>query len=321
MCIKRKILFLLVVSISILVGVNSAVAKDVNSKAGTSAFPFLKINIGARAVAMGGAFTGLADDESSLFYNPSGIASLEGDRFIAGYHNYFVDLQSGFFGYIKQLDDRKYLAGYINYLNYGDFIRTDEDGNITGDGKFSGGDFLIATTFAMKYNDSYMLGITGKFIYEKLDEYSATGAALDIGGKYNSNRGRYRAGIAVQNLGLQLSSLGDSDEKYDLPITVRGGLSVKPREVALILSGDLIIPIDNDPIYAIGGEYTDFKPFYIRMGWNSFGSNYRTADSDDSWAGFSFGVGFDHKQYHISYAYSPGAELGESHRVTLTGGF
>ncbi|MFZ5979334.1 MAG: PorV/PorQ family protein, partial [Candidatus Zixiibacteriota bacterium] len=314
MFIKRKVSFGLIISMVVLFGVISAVAKDINSKAGTSAFPFLKINVGARAVAMGGAFTGLADDESALYYNPAGIASLEGNRFIADYHNYFMDLQSGFLGFIKQLDEKKFLAGYINYLNYGDFIRTDELGNITGDGQFSGGDFLIASSFAVKYNESYMFGVTGKFIYEKLDEFSATGIALDLGGKYTSNRGRYRAGIAVQNLGIQLSALGDTDEKYDLPITVRGGLAVKPREVKLVLSGDLIIPIDNDPVYSLGAEYTEFEPFYVRMGWTSFGSNYRAADSEDSWAGFSFGVGFDYKRLHIAYAYSPAAELGESHR-------
>ncbi|MBN1211436.1 MAG: PorV/PorQ family protein [candidate division Zixibacteria bacterium] len=299
--------------------VTSAAAKDINTRVGTSSFSFLKINVGARAVGMGGAFTGLADDESALYYNPSGIASLEGRRFIAGYHNYFVDLQSGFVGYIQQLSERQFIAGYINYLNYGDFIKTDELGNVDPNGTFGGGDLLMAATFAVKYNDQFMFGVSGKFIYEKLESYSATGAALDLGGKYTSDRGRYQAGVAIQNLGFQFSALGE--EKNDLPLTVRGGLAVKPKEIPVMFTGDLIIPIDNNPIYAIGGEYLDFKPFYIRMGWNSFGSNYRTADSDDKWAGMSFGVGFDHKELHLSYAFSPGAELGESHRITLTGGF
>jgi hypothetical protein len=58
--IRPNILSLLVVLLSITV-VAPAFAGDVNSKAGTSAFPFLKIPVGARAVAMGGAFTGLAN--------------------------------------------------------------------------------------------------------------------------------------------------------------------------------------------------------------------------------------------------------------------
>ena len=76
--------------------------KDINSGAGTSAFAFLKINSGARPVAMGGAFTGVADDENSLYYNPAGIASMNRNGVILGYHNYFVDLQSGTVGYVYQ---------------------------------------------------------------------------------------------------------------------------------------------------------------------------------------------------------------------------
>ena len=68
----------------------AAPAGAVNSNAGTSAFSFLKINAGARAVWMGGAFTGLADDENSLYYNPPCIATMEHRSFILGSHNYFV---------------------------------------------------------------------------------------------------------------------------------------------------------------------------------------------------------------------------------------
>ena len=40
---------------------------------GTTSANFLKIDVGARAAAMGGAFTALADDGSSLYWNPAGI--------------------------------------------------------------------------------------------------------------------------------------------------------------------------------------------------------------------------------------------------------
>ena len=46
-------------------------AGETNNNAGTSAFPFLKVNVGARAVAMGGAFTGLADDDRCSNYATS----------------------------------------------------------------------------------------------------------------------------------------------------------------------------------------------------------------------------------------------------------
>ena len=121
--LKNAVALLAILVISI--GPVGVWAADINTNAGTSAFSFLKINISARAVAMGGAFTGLSDDESSLYYNPAGITSFEENRFILGYHNYFVDMQSGFAGYIQGLDKTKFFGIYASYLNYGDFIETD----------------------------------------------------------------------------------------------------------------------------------------------------------------------------------------------------
>ena len=37
--------------------------------------------IGARAIAMGGAFVGLADDFSAVFWNPAGLGQLKGTNF------------------------------------------------------------------------------------------------------------------------------------------------------------------------------------------------------------------------------------------------
>ena len=295
----------------------SLAAKDINTNAGTSAFPFLKINISARAVGMGGAFTGLADDESSLYYNPAGIAQYEETpRYILGYHNMYADLQTGFIGYIKPLDQTKTIGAYVSYLNYGNFTETDAIGNVTGE--FSGGDLVFATTLAYRKSYQWKFGGTIKIIYEKVQEFSAFGMAADLGVKYTSDRERYGLGAAILNLGTQFSSLGE--EKDKLPTQFRGGGFFKPKGLHLTLTGDLILPIDNDPLIAFGGEYTNLKPIYLRMGWNSFGSNFRSSDSDDKLAGLSFGLGFDIKQMQISYAFTPAAELGDSHRITLTGG-
>ena len=294
-----------------------AEAKDVNSDAGTSGFSFLKINVGGRPVAMGGAFTGLSDDESSLYYNPAGIARFEDQRFIVGYHNYFEDLQSGFIGLIRPVGLDKVWAVHISYLNYGSFTETDRQGNVLGE--FGGGDVVLAGTFAMRRDYQLYLGATAKLIYEKIQDYSATGVAFDLGARYMSNRERYSFGLMVQNLGAQLSSLGEG-EKDGLPTTLRGGGALKPRGLSVRLAGDVIFPFDNDLDFAVGAEYYKLKPLYLRLGWNTFGSNYRTEDSDDNLAGLSFGIGVDYRALQFSYAFTPGADLGESHRVTVTGG-
>ncbi len=289
---------------------------DIHEKAGTSAFPFLKINISARAVAMGGAFTGLADDEASLYYNPAGIVTFEQEsRYIIGYHNYFTDIQSGFAGYIRTINEKMTFGGYLSYLNYGKFTEANRFGEVTGD--FSGGDLMGAATLAYRFNYNYAGGITIKAIYEKIQKYSAAGFAIDLGAKYIGDREKFTAGIMIQNLGKQLSGFGD--EKYRMPLTVRTGIAIKPRGLPVQLSSDLIIPVDNDIVFAIGAEYYELEPIYFRLGWNSFGSNYVAEGSEDNLAGLSLGFGFDVRNMQVSYSFSPGADLGDSHRITLTG--
>src|SRR6185436_19877230 len=55
-------------------------ADNIFEKVGTFDGQFLKIGVGARAAAMGGAFVGVADDASSLFWNCAGIARIEADK-------------------------------------------------------------------------------------------------------------------------------------------------------------------------------------------------------------------------------------------------
>lgn len=291
-----------------------ASARSVNKNAGTSSFSFLKINLGARPVSMGGAFTGLADDASALYYNPAGIAGLESNAFLGDYHNYFTDIQSGMVSYVRKVGYDKSIAGFITYLDYGDFIQTDDQGNITGD--FGGFDMVVGATYAMKYQYNFMFGATGKLIYEDIDIYSASALAVDLGVKYVTDREHYSAGIMLQNLGTQLSALGK--EKNGLPTLVRLGGAGRFRGLPFQFAGDIIVPFDNDIELAGGIEYNELDYLRVRAGYNSFGTNYRTADSEDSWAGLAAGVGFLVKDWEFSYSFSPAAELGESHRVTVT---
>lgn len=294
-----------------------AKAGDINDNAGTSAFSFLKINIGARAVAMGGAFTGLADDESALYYNPAGIARLEDNRFIAGYNNLYFDMQSGFLGIIRKRGFDRSIALYVSYLNLGNLVQTDQMGNITGD--FGASDIVIGATYALVHKETIAFGVSGKIIYESVQNFSSTGLALDLGAHYHKFRSRFQAGFMVQNLGLQLSSLGD--DKSSLPVTFRLGSAYQLKRIPIQFTADIILPTDNDLDFAFGAEYFESKPVYLRLGWNTFGSNFQTAGSSRAAGGLSAGFGIDVKE-HLNFAYSitAGSDLGDSHRITLTGG-
>ena len=309
--------FMILVSAMTLMA-NTSFAGAGNSNVGTRAFNFLKIETSARPTAMGGAFTGVASDASALYYNPAGVANLEGLNFIAGYHNNIFDMQSGFLGYIFPMEEGKKISAYINYLNYGDFIRTDNNGRELG--TFSGSDMLFAAGYSMTLEDNIQIGGVAKFIYEKVESYSSTGAAIDLSAKWGLKNRMTNFGLMIQNLGTQLSGFTDNCKKNSIPTIVRGGISTRLRGLPLLIAGDIVAPLDNDLYFCLGGEYLNLKPLFLRLGYTSFGQNYKTQSNKDGLAGFSAGFGIEYHRLQISYAISPQAELGTSHRVTFTGG-
>jgi hypothetical protein len=317
MYLKKTLQLAAIIMIMIILAA-SAIAGTGTSKTGTRVFNFLKIEVAARPTAMGGAFTGVADDESSLFYNPSSITGLSGKHFIAGYHNTIFDMQSGFLGFITPVGAKGKISGYINYLNYGDFIRTNDVGKELG--TFGGSDMLFAVSYATLLKENMSVGGTIKFIYEKIENYSSTGVAFDLAAKYAFSDKRNSVGVAVQNVGAQLSKFTENSKSDPLPIIFRGGFASFLQGMPVLFAADLIYPTDNKLYFALGAEYLNLKPLFLRAGWTSFGSNYKTDSNKDNLAGFSAGFGLNYKQMQISYAISPQSELGTSHRITLSGG-
>ena len=320
-------LLMLVLSSTLLAG---------KSKVGTTAYPFLKIGVGAKALSMGGAFVGLANDESAIYYNPAGLVGMQTKALSASYMNYIADIQSGSVMFVMPkgtteteegqysydeedeptiYDSKSALAFAITYLSYGTIDETNSSGQVIGD--FSGSDMAFTLGYANKIAKQLSVGANVKFIYQKIDEFSSQGIAADLGLLYRLKDGRTNLGLSASNLGVQLSGLSE-EHKDPLPILVRAGLSHRLREIPITVSGEGVMPTDNDLYGAIGLEFQpDRIPLAVRAGYSSFGSNYKTDGDKDNTAGFSFGAGFAFPKISIDYAFLPYADLGSLHRVNL----
>ena len=66
------------------------------SKVGTSAAPFLGINVGASSVGLSGAITSHAFDASVLYINPGAIAQLDNSQILLSKTNWIVDTHINF---------------------------------------------------------------------------------------------------------------------------------------------------------------------------------------------------------------------------------
>ena len=58
---------------------------------GKSGFSFLKISPSARAAGMGDAFTAVANDVSTIFFNPAGLTNIKSVDFSFNHTNWIVN--------------------------------------------------------------------------------------------------------------------------------------------------------------------------------------------------------------------------------------
>ncbi|MGB8656946.1 MAG: PorV/PorQ family protein [Candidatus Zixiibacteriota bacterium] len=312
----KKSVSLAVLLAGLILSINS-VCWGVNSKVGTTAYSFLKIDPSARSSGMGGAFVGLSDDEAALYFNPAGLTQTQSKRFFTTYNNYITDIQSGFLGYVHPYSENTRLGVSLCYFNYGSLTKTDDKG--TNLGTFGASDLALAVSVAEEINAQLSIGGTGKLIYEKIDKYSSDALALDLGILYKASDGRTRLGAVGQNLGVQLKGATQS-HKDALPAYLKAGMSHQLRELPLIFTLDATKPFDNDVFFCLGGEFTALKPLYLRIGWSSFGKNFKTNSDKDNLAGFAAGFGVTWKVYRFDYAYSSYADLGGVHKISISGG-
>ncbi len=99
---------------------------------GTTTASFLKIGIGARAAAMGEAFTAVASDGTSLYWNPAGLTQLKTKQVSAAYNSWFEEIKQGCLSLTFPIS-RGTMGFGANYVDMGKLEGRDVEGNPTGD--------------------------------------------------------------------------------------------------------------------------------------------------------------------------------------------
>lgn len=304
--------------LSVILSLSSVIsATTPNKNAGTTSFPFLRQEVGARASALAGASSAVIVDPSSIWSNPGALVRLERREYLASYQNQFSEFSAGYIAAAFPSGNQAF-AFALQYYSYGTFVETNLQGEVTGE--FSGGDLVAIGSYSRAFGPRFSAGGSVKFVKESIQDFSASGLALDLGLRYQTDRGREAVALVVQNLGTQLDALGE--EKGDLPMQLRLGGMIYPRKIDVRISADLVLPSDNNLWGAIGLEYIALKPLSLRLGWSSFGSNAKVEGASADLAGLAFGIGVDvNKQLNFGYSLGTHGDLGENHRITISGGF
>jgi hypothetical protein len=291
-----------------------------NENTGTTGFAFLKVSYSARASAMGGAFSGLADDASAVFFNPAGLNQLKGKKAEVTYMNYLEGVNCGSAVYAYPYNEETSLAVFVQGLSASeDKTLVDAYGQYAGkEGTFGVSDFLIGISFARKLHSILDAGINIKYLLESLDGRNASVAAFDIGLMHQTTNENLKVGIVLRNIGKQLSYYTETEWEEELPMTATLGFNLNPIE-QLHANLDIYKPLNSDFSGKLGLEYTYQQIIAFRCGYKSNASDWKAGGDNELFAGLSLGFGLKLYQYNLKmdYALVSYGDLGYVNQITI----
>lgn len=279
-----------------------------HTNSGTSSLAFLKFGVGARPVAMGEAFVGLSDDVSTLYWNPAGLRKLEGMEVSFTHNRWFQDVSYQFLGVGRSFASHS-LGVSLALNTVGDILYYEDRPTAKPLGTFSSHGFFLGLTYARTAREGLDLGITLRWVYEKIYSHTANGWAIDLGGRYRFTDWM-SLGATFQNFGPKLKFISQT---FPLPTTLRAGISLSlPQIPTSLFTLDLVKPRDSGLALHLGAEHTLLGTLSLRGG-------YQTGYDEKS---FSTGFGIKYRNYGIDYAWVPyGSDLGNTHRFSFNLGF
>lgn len=299
---------------------------------GKYVYQFLNLAQSPRQAALGGKTVTVVDyDVNQAFYNPATINGKMSNRLSANYGNYFGEVTYGTAAYAYTYDQhvQTFHAG-ISYINYGTFEGRDELGNLTND--FTGSEAALSMGYAynIPWTEVYV-GANAKLISSTLESYNSWGAAVDLGLLYVDTKNDINYGLAIRNIGAQITPYAETRER--LPLSIDAGISQllenvpirwhmtfenlqqwniafsNPNRAETSLDGSTQeekVSFFNNALrhVILGAELFPEKGFNIRIGYNFRRSEELRIIEQRHFSGISVGFGIRFGKVKLDYSYS-----------------
>jgi len=288
---SKPVLFAVVFSV---IALPLCAQESIHEDAGSSGMIFLKIGVGARSSGLAGAYSAVADNSMAVFWNPAGLANIEGTDISFAHSEYVEDIRYEVVSLAMRTDIGSFGLG-AGALYADDLELREKPGEPEGYFRFD--DYLLSLSYSRRMSSESDVGVTLKFLQERIYKYTTTGYALDFGAVFRPEavRNAVLTG-AVQNLGPKLSY---RDAAFRLPLTMRVGASYRlPMQLLdgkWLVSAEGAKPSDGDYNYSGGMEYSHGSGLSLRGG-------YRFGHDTES---FSAGAGFAMGHLRLDYSYTP----------------
>ncbi|HAT72242.1 MAG TPA: hypothetical protein DCS63_05450 [Elusimicrobia bacterium] len=283
--------------------------------AGTTAADFLNLPVGARAAAMGGAYSAVSDEASAVYWNPAGLVQIPKLSAVFMRAQYLEEINYQYAAYAQRLSYDSVLAGSVLLTDIGSIRQTDISGNTLG--SFAPRDQVFTLSYSkaiLEFSDKDMdvsIGVNAKYIKSRISG-SARSYAGDIGiMTYNFSDIPYRLAVTASNIG---GGLKYDTESNPLPLTFKLGAAVSPLR-NMLFSTDVVFPKQNKPNVLLGAELVTTPGEQTRL---CVRGGLNVQQLRDGINGMSMGVGATLRFFSLDYAFVPMGELGSTHRISLT---
>ncbi len=284
------------------------------TKRGTTAAEFLSIPVGARATAMGSAFSASVNDATSIYWNPSGLAAVGRRAFSAEYATWLAEVDFNYAAVIIPTSAGTFGLGVTSMRSPEMDVTTEEQQNGTGE-RFTASSYAFALAYGRNLTDRFAIGATVKAVTERIWNSSAAGVALDIGTMFETPFRGIRLGASISNFGTKMRMNGDdllvlvdidpnnrgnnesnrasmNTDRFDMPLTMRIGLAgevLQSERSRLTLAVDALSPNNSEQYLNIGAEIGLLGDLVMLR------AGYAELLLDDSIRSLTFGGGLNYR--------------------------
>ncbi len=302
---------------------------------------FQDLGAGARAPGMGNAFTGLADDVYAIYYNPAGLAQLEGPEASVAYSALYVGLTDGSNLGVQQAayaqplgKGGRYGSGGFMYQRFGLDSLYDEQEIFFSYGK---------SVFKSETKGQLYLGLNAKYLDRSFsqDAQSATGCSgfqcgegantvlsgksnatapsADLSALYRFPDKKIQTGLDLQNVNSPNVAFSGTDK-----VSPSAHWGTTYKTTWMNIDGE----IDEDPDPA-GGYDTDAiaaaERYFPTLEFGTFGFRGSLGYGSRQWEQITLGLSYRLDKFQVDYGFMmpvsgiPGTS--GTHRVDLTFNF
>ncbi len=314
---------------------------------GSAAYSVLSLHSSAKTAALGMDFLPcFTDDISAIINNPATLTSNNHNDVGITYTSLFNGINQASLAYSYNLNKVGSLALGVQYLNYGSFDMTEENGDIVG--KFNAADYVFTLSWGKMLDSNVYIGANLKPVFSQYESYSGFALAIDLAASYQSTDRTWAVSLMARNMGRQIKKFANEDFSlpFDLQLSASKKLAHAPMTIYAAITNlqqwnlredDPLNPRDEIDLNGeitkenkfvgildnafrhlqVGVEFTPSKYFYIAAGYSWKQNREMQINNAFSVAGLSYGIGINYSRFRLSYSRNEYHRYGAPNYITL----